>query len=137
MMELYNPYIVPRHEAPPNADNHSEDIIYTDPNDVPMYVTLTPVQLAALPHPNYASRLLVALWVLLLPATILLALRLYLKLSRHRGIWWDDWILIGAWVCSYTYCIHGFSTHIFLTTFTLFYGFLLSPSFIFYLAHEV
>lgn len=27
-----------------------------------------------------------------------LALRIYAKLSRRMGLWWDDHILIGAWV---------------------------------------
>lgn len=94
IMVYHNP-LVPR-QAPP-AGNLSE-IIWTNPDDVPMLMPLTPEQLAALPHPNYAPRLLVTLWTMLGLATAFLALRMYCKFSRHRGAWWDDWFLVGAWV---------------------------------------
>ncbi|KAI0841234.1 hypothetical protein F5Y06DRAFT_216008 [Hypoxylon sp. FL0890] len=38
-------------------------------------------------------------WFLVALATTFLGLRLYCKFSRHRGLWWDDHILIFAWVC--------------------------------------
>lgn len=91
---LHNP-IVPR-QAPPDVNLSS--IIWTDPKDVPMFIPLTPEQYAALPHPNYAPKLLVTIWVLLGLAGIFLALRLYCKFSRHRGAWWDDWFLVGSFV---------------------------------------
>lgn len=59
----------------------------------------TPEQLAALPHDNQAPRLIITIWFLIALATSFLAMRLYCKLSRHSGLWWDDYILIGSWVC--------------------------------------
>ena len=87
--------LAPRQAPPPG---NLSDIIWTDPDEVPMFIPLTPEQLAALPHPNYAPKLMVTLWVLLGLATLFLALRLDCKFSRHRGAWWDDWFLVGAWV---------------------------------------
>lgn len=96
---FHNP-IAPRQEAGPPPPANFSDIIWTDPDDVPMFTPLTPEQYAALPHPNYAPRLLITIWVLLGIAAVFLALRLYCKFSRHRGAWWDDWFLVGAFVSS-------------------------------------
>jgi len=60
---------------------------------------LTPEQLAALPHDSAAPRLNVVIWTLNGAAGVFLGLRLFCKL-RHAGLWWDDWFLVGAWVCS-------------------------------------
>ncbi|KAI2621227.1 hypothetical protein GGR54DRAFT_647268 [Hypoxylon sp. NC1633] len=38
-------------------------------------------------------------WFLTTFAGMFLGLRVYCKFSRHRGLWWDDYILIFAWVC--------------------------------------
>ncbi|KAI1660847.1 hypothetical protein F4813DRAFT_386257 [Daldinia decipiens] len=38
-------------------------------------------------------------WTLTALAGIFLGLRVYCKLSRKRGLWWDDHILILAWAC--------------------------------------
>ena len=54
--------------------------------------------IAALPHDNAALRLNVATWVLTSVSLIFLALRVYCKLFRTRKLWWDDFILIAAWV---------------------------------------
>lgn len=40
-----------------------------------------------------------AVWCLFGAATIFIALRLYCKFSKHRGLWWDDHVLIASWVC--------------------------------------
>jgi hypothetical protein len=37
-------------------------------------------------------------WLLCILSGIFLGLRLYAKLSRHKGLWWDDHILIVSWV---------------------------------------
>lgn len=29
---------------------------------------------------------------------LFLVLRLYCKVDRSRGLWWDDYVLIAAWV---------------------------------------
>ncbi|KAI0186637.1 hypothetical protein EV127DRAFT_167226 [Xylaria flabelliformis] len=39
------------------------------------------------------------LWSLATLAAGWLALRLYLKIRRHRGLWWDDHFLTISWVC--------------------------------------
>jgi hypothetical protein len=59
---------------------------------------LTPEQLAALPHDNQGPGLNATIWTLIAISSIFLALRVYCKFSRHRGLWWDDWILIASWV---------------------------------------
>ncbi|KAI1379587.1 hypothetical protein F4677DRAFT_409721 [Hypoxylon crocopeplum] len=38
-------------------------------------------------------------WFLVALAGTFLGLRVYCKFSRHRGLWWDDHILIFAWAC--------------------------------------
>jgi hypothetical protein len=38
------------------------------------------------------------LWCLFGGATILLALRVWVKVTRRHGLWWDDYILIASWV---------------------------------------
>ncbi|KAF6798759.1 integral membrane protein [Colletotrichum musicola] len=60
---------------------------------------LTPAELAALPHDNAGPRLNATIWVLVGVSTAFLVLRFYCKCLRHRGLWWDDWILFGSWVC--------------------------------------
>ncbi|KAI0206270.1 hypothetical protein F4808DRAFT_112914 [Astrocystis sublimbata] len=37
-------------------------------------------------------------WTLTVLAAVFLVLRIYCKLSRGRGLWWDDYILIGAFI---------------------------------------
>lgn len=38
------------------------------------------------------------LWSLFAGATVFLFLRLYCKLTRRHGLWYDDYVLIVAWV---------------------------------------
>ncbi|KAB5578193.1 hypothetical protein GE09DRAFT_953002 [Coniochaeta sp. 2T2.1] len=73
----------------------------TVPGDVPPPVSpWTPEQLALLPHDNAGMRLVVSIWVLNFLALVFLLARVYCKFLRHRGLWWDDGVLIGAYVCS-------------------------------------
>ncbi|KAH8711984.1 hypothetical protein GQ44DRAFT_714051 [Phaeosphaeriaceae sp. PMI808] len=37
-------------------------------------------------------------WIVTILSAIFLGLRVYAKLSRHVGLWWDDYILIVSWV---------------------------------------
>ena len=37
-------------------------------------------------------------WFLLFFCGAFLAVRLYAKVSRGEGFWWDDWILFFSWV---------------------------------------
>ncbi|KAJ4313845.1 hypothetical protein N0V84_009200 [Fusarium piperis] len=43
------------------------------------------------------TRLLAACWVLAAASAVLLFLRIYCKLWRGRGLWWDDHLLIISW----------------------------------------
>ncbi len=38
-----------------------------------------------------------SIWVLQALATVFLGLRVYCKMLRHRGLWYDDYFLIAAW----------------------------------------
>ena len=58
----------------------------------------TPEQLALLPHDNGGTRLVASIWCLAAFSAVFLALRLYCKVSRHNRLWWDDYMLIAAWV---------------------------------------
>jgi hypothetical protein len=40
------------------------------------------------------------LWSLFAGATIFLALRIWCKLTRRHGLWYDDYILLVTWVCT-------------------------------------
>ncbi|KAJ4288799.1 hypothetical protein N0V88_007126 [Collariella sp. IMI 366227] len=60
---------------------------------------LTPEQYAALPHNNDASKLLACIWGQGIVSTIFLSLRIYCRLKKRTRLWWDDIILIAAWVC--------------------------------------
>ncbi|KAH8884074.1 putative integral membrane protein [Thozetella sp. PMI_491] len=65
---------------------------------------LTPEQIAALPHDNAAPKLNIIIWVLAALSGIFLVLRLYCKISRRNRLWWDDYILVAAWVCLIIEC---------------------------------
>lgn len=53
-----------------------------------------------LPHENYGPQLNFTIWLLTILASGFLGLRVYCKFLRHRGLWWDDHVLIAAWVRS-------------------------------------
>ena len=40
----------------------------------------------------------VVVWMLVGVSGIFLALRIYCKFLKHRGLWWDDHVLVAAWV---------------------------------------
>ena len=46
-----------------------------------------------------ASSYLGILWFLVVAPTVFLGLRIFTKLYRRCGLWWDDHILIASWVC--------------------------------------
>ena len=54
--------------------------------------------IASLPNDDYGPQFLAAIWILSGAATIFLALRLYCKLSTHKGLWWDDHVITASWV---------------------------------------
>ena len=59
---------------------------------------MTPEEFAKLPHDDRGPLVLAAHWTLTSLATVFLCLRLYAKRVTGRKLWWDDWILISAWV---------------------------------------
>lgn len=44
------------------------------------------------------ARVNAGIWTLFLAATAFLGLRLWCKIDRKHGLWWDDYILIASWV---------------------------------------
>jgi hypothetical protein len=49
-------------------------------------------------HHNQAPAMLGAIWPLVLLAALFIWLRIYCKHRRHRGLWWDDYVLVASWV---------------------------------------
>jgi hypothetical protein len=47
---------------------------------------------------NYGPQINFTIWLLTALSAMFLALRVYCKFLRHRGLWWDDYILIASWV---------------------------------------
>jgi hypothetical protein len=41
------------------------------------------------------------LWTLFAGATVFLALRVWIKITRRHGLWYDDHILLVTWVCCF------------------------------------
>ncbi|KAL1837602.1 hypothetical protein VTJ49DRAFT_3620 [Mycothermus thermophilus] len=69
---------------------------YADPKQA------TEEQMAMLPHDDAGPMLNAVVWTLTNISGIFLALRIYCRLSRRRGLWWDDGFLIAAWICLLT-----------------------------------
>jgi len=47
---------------------------------------------------DYGPQVNFTIWLLTALSAAFLALRVYCKFLRHRGLWWDDHILIASWV---------------------------------------
>jgi hypothetical protein len=47
---------------------------------------------------NPTVELNAGLWTLFAGASIFLALRIWTKITRRHGMWWDDYILLISWV---------------------------------------
>ncbi|KAH7190701.1 hypothetical protein BKA60DRAFT_613140 [Fusarium oxysporum] len=58
---------------------------------------------ASLPHDGAGPTILAIVWVLASIAAVVLALRAYCKFKTHRGLWWDDYILLASWACLAVY----------------------------------
>jgi hypothetical protein len=67
------------------------------------YSSLTPEELALLPHDNRTPQFLASIWSLAGVASAFLCLRIYCRMLKSRQLWWDDAILIASWVGTYTY----------------------------------
>jgi hypothetical protein len=68
------------------------------PSPTPPPSPWTPETIARLPHDNAGMRLVVSIWVMNVLALGFLLARVYCKFLRHRGLWWDDGILIASYV---------------------------------------
>lgn len=51
---------------------------------------------------NPAGDIYAGLWCFLAGTTVFLALRLWVKLTRRHGLWYDDYVLLLAYVSSHT-----------------------------------
>lgn len=51
------------------------------------------------PIPNLGPVTIAVVWSFLAVSTVFLALRLYCKVWKSRGLWWDDYVLVVSWVC--------------------------------------
>jgi len=60
---------------------------------------LTPEQIAFLPHDTLGPSLTAIVWILTLLAAAFLSARVYCKSLFAGKLWWDDGILIAAFVC--------------------------------------
>lgn len=49
---------------------------------------------------NPEVQLNLGIWFLYAGATAFLSLRIWIKITRRHGLWWDDWILLVTWVCT-------------------------------------
>ena len=51
------------------------------------------------PFPNRGPEVSAGIWVLITLSGLHLFPRVYLKIYKLKGLWWDDYILVCAWVC--------------------------------------
>lgn len=52
-----------------------------------------------------APRVNIVIWLLIGLSLVFLALRVFCKFKTHRGLWWDDHILIVSWVCAGSFIV--------------------------------
>ncbi|KAK1585766.1 uncharacterized protein LY79DRAFT_518243 [Colletotrichum navitas] len=70
---------------------------------------------------DYGPSVLAVIWSQIGLASFFLSLRIYCKFRKHRGLWWDDYVLIASWTCllisvsltSYIISL-GFGKHIYV-----------------------
>jgi hypothetical protein len=51
------------------------------------------------PNENNGPETAAIMWSLFALCTIFLGLRVWCKFWRQNGLWWDDYALLGSWVC--------------------------------------
>jgi hypothetical protein len=59
------------------------------------------------PFVNPYTELNIGLWLLFFGATVFLVARLWVKVTRRHGMWYDDYILIVSWVSTSTRNTNG------------------------------
>lgn len=50
------------------------------------------------PKVDYGPQLNIIVWLLISISALFLFTRLYLKACQNRGLWWDDYLLLAAWL---------------------------------------
>ncbi|CAI4212389.1 unnamed protein product [Parascedosporium putredinis] len=60
-----------------------------------------------LPHDNMIATFNGSIWMLAGLSGFFFFLRLYCKITRHRGLWWDDYLMGASWVTIVISCIFG------------------------------
>jgi len=70
---------------------------------MPITGALSPEEMAVVDHSDRKNMLLSAHWSLAAFASVFLALRVYIKFSFKKGLWWDDWFLLAGWVSPYSF----------------------------------
>ncbi|KAH7024744.1 uncharacterized protein B0I36DRAFT_416345 [Microdochium trichocladiopsis] len=55
--------------------------------------------------PNRGPEVNTAVWTLFGFSTLFLILRVYCKIRKLRRLWWDDYVLLAAWLCFTISCI--------------------------------
>lgn len=83
----------PPNNAPPGAPGPPST------NGTLDYCGLRRAGLYSGPTPNLGPGTAAAIWALVGMSAVFLVLRIYCKIWRSRGLWWDDWVLIISWVC--------------------------------------
>ena len=88
-----------------NAIVSKRNFVLTDLNNMSsplppptQFPTLTPDTTVQLPHDDFGPRLNGIIWSLAAASATFLFTRVYFKVSRHRGLGWDDYVLVAAWV---------------------------------------
>ncbi len=51
-----------------------------------------------LPHDDYGPQLNAIIGLMLVLSAAFVFTRTYLKVQQHRKLWWDDYVLLFAWV---------------------------------------
>ncbi|TLS22299.1 uncharacterized protein PpBr36_09870 [Pyricularia pennisetigena] len=57
-----------------------------------------PWDFSSFPHEDFGPQVNYAIWMLTALSAVFLALRVYCKFLRHKGLWWDDHVLIVSWI---------------------------------------
>ena len=52
------------------------------------------------PHDDLITTFNAVIWVLAGLSGFFFFLRVYCKITRQRGLWWDDYVMGASWVCS-------------------------------------
>ncbi|KAI6599137.1 hypothetical protein MCOR12_005109 [Pyricularia oryzae] len=57
-----------------------------------------PWDFSSFPHEDFGPQVNYAIWMMTALSAVFLALRVYCKFLRHKGLWWDDHVLIISWI---------------------------------------